>query len=259
MSFPVIEPSRRPLASVERNESAETPRPIQPRTRPVRGRRVHVLGGEATGKTTVARRIGEILDCPVYNLDAVAWLIGDSEFEVLDPMYQPSASVEPRSIEECREIVVDIARQQAWVTEGKYLNWTAELFERADMIVFLDHVRPWTAIGRILRRAGRSALREASRQEGYRRFIRLKSYAVHSRELVVQLLHRIVFEFRPAPGIPSPEGEPSRAAMIATVRPYREKVVWVRRADGVDQLLESLAVRSADGGEHRSPDLPVGS
>ena len=200
-------------------------------------RRVHVIGGEATGKTTLARRIGATLGLPVHNLDAVAWVIGESEFEVLDPLYQPSTHVEDRAHEDRLRLVAQIAAQPSWVTEGKYLGWTGELLERADVIIFLDHVRPWTAIGRILRRATRSAAREAGRPERHGFVARLRSYVVHGWELAVQLLERIAFEVRPARG---DDGEPSRAGMIAALAPYRDKVIRVRRQGDIEGFLATL-------------------
>ena len=202
--------------------------------------RVHVIGGEATGKTTIARRIGGILGCPVHNLDGVAWAIGDSEFTVLDPLYQPSAVVEDRPREDRLRIVGEIADQSTWVTEGKYLDWTTELFERADAIVFLDHVGLVTAIRRILGRAARSAVREAGRTERPGLLTRLRSYIVHGWELAVQILNRIAFEVRPGRAGTSHGGEPTRAAMIAALAPHRDKVVRIRRTDDLERFIATL-------------------
>jgi hypothetical protein len=202
--------------------------------------RVHVIGGEATGKTTIARRIGATLGAPVHNLDGVAWVIGESEFSVLDPLYQPSASVEDRPLEDRLRIVAEIATGPAWVTEGKYLEWTTPLFERADVIVFLDHVGVVTAIRRILGRAARSAVREAGRDERPGLLTRLTGYVVHGWELAVQVLKRVAFELRPARAGMRPGGEPTRAGMIAALVPYRAKVVRIRRAEDIERFIADL-------------------
>ena len=202
--------------------------------------RVHVIGGEATGKTTVARRIGEILGCPAHNLDGVAWVIGDSEFAVLDPLYQPSATVEDRPREDRLRLVAEIAGQPTWVTEGKYLDWTVDLFERADAIVFLDHVGLVTAIRRILGRAARSAAREAGRSERPGFLTRLRSYVIHGWELVRQILNRIAFEVWPARAGMRHGGEPTRAGMLAALAPYRDKVVRIRRPDDLERFIAGL-------------------
>jgi hypothetical protein len=112
--------------------------------------------------------------------------------------------------------------------------------DRADLIVFLDHVPLWTAIARILRRTTRSAVREASHRPRRGLDTRLKAYVIHAVELTVQLYRRIAYEIRPGSGAQPPTGESSRGAIIAALRPYRQKVVRTRRPADVARLLERL-------------------
>ena len=217
-------------------------------------RRIHILGGEATGKTTLSRRLGSTLDAPVHNLDAVAWIVGESDLEVLDPRFQPSAPVAPRPPEGRRQLVAEIAAGDAWVTEGKYVGWTAPLLERADVIVFLDHVPTWRATIHILARAARSAIREARRRRGRDRFLRFRDYAVHGRELAMQLYRRIGYGGRNRPAadaLPADEGEagddPSRAAALASLQPFAAKLVHVRRRSQLEEFMADVEARVAAG------------
>jgi hypothetical protein len=200
-------------------------------------RRIHVLGGEATGKTTLAREIGRRLEAPVHSLDAVAWIVlGESEFQVFDPDYQPSAKVAPRPVAERIRILRELAAAPSWVTEGKHLGWTSELLEEADLIVFLDHVPLWQAVRRILARTGRSAARESRRRRGLRRVLRVRSFTRHAGELAGQLVRRIQWQVGPAGAVVNG----SRAAALASLEPHWDKVVHVRRREDLVALLRWL-------------------
>lgn len=99
-------------------------------------RRIMIIGGAASGKSTLARQLGECLHLPVTHLDAVFWQPGWVEPE-RDPF---NAKV--------REI---IARED-WVIEGNYSATWPERAARADLILFLD-VPTATRVMRAVRRS----------------------------------------------------------------------------------------------------------
>src|SRR5687768_2710628 len=98
-------------------------------------RRVHIMGGQGSGKTTLARRVAALLDTPVYEMDWIGW---------------ERETGRERTEEEKLERVHAIAAGEAWVTEGTMLGWTDPLLRAADTVVWLDV--PWpVAVWRMLR------------------------------------------------------------------------------------------------------------
>jgi adenylate kinase family enzyme len=123
-------------------------------------RRVHVMGGQGSGKTTLAYRLGALLDAPVHELDWVGW---DLETR------------RERSLDERLALVHKIAAQPAWITEGTMLGWTDPLLRAADRIVWLDV--PWrVAAWRMLLRHVRATLAGNNRHPGVRRLLRFIWY-----------------------------------------------------------------------------------
>jgi hypothetical protein len=68
----------------------------------------------------------------------------------------------------------------------------------------------------------------------------LRSKVVHGWELAIQILKRIAFEVGPARGRVGRDGEPTRAAMIAALLPYRNKVIRVCRTEDLERFLAGL-------------------
>lgn len=148
-------------------------------------RRIYIVGGEGSGKTTLATEFMQALGIPRYQLDEVAWKgsVGGS-IPLFDPRYQPPEQLYPRPLEERLKLVRQVAERDAWVAEGKHLWWTAALLARAEMIIWLDHVPFHVAARRILGRAARSGGRSFKQHRGHRKFTRFADYAVHSLSLI---------------------------------------------------------------------------
>jgi hypothetical protein len=226
-------------------------------------RRIHVVGGEATGKTTISRVIGARIGAPVVNTDAIAWeVVGEAQFAVFDPGYQPSAPIVKRPMEDRLALVADIVRQPTWVTEGKHLWWTEELFAQADAILFLDHVSARLATVRILRRAMRSAIREARRQKGLKKVARFGDYARHSVELARQLWHRLgyVRDTGPVPESSDEFSAITRAATLEVLSRYQDKVVHCRTLADLEAFVHGLPEAAApDPGQEPAGGMRPGT
>ena len=83
--------------------------------------RIHVTGNAGSGKTTLGKELGLLLDVDVYGLDKVVW----QEGWVIRP------ANERRRLEE------ELCKKPTWIIEGV----SSVVRESADVIVFLDFSR----------------------------------------------------------------------------------------------------------------------
>jgi adenylate kinase family enzyme len=103
-------------------------------------RRVVILGTAGTGKSTLARRLGECLRIPVIHLDALNW--------------EPGWKALPA--EELRSRLAEALTGDAWITDGNYAILTFDLrMPRADLVIWVERPALHCA-WRVFRRAVRS-------------------------------------------------------------------------------------------------------
>lgn len=103
---------------------------------PSRPSRVLVYGVTGSGKTTLARQIGERLGLPWYSVDDLTW--------------EPGWVQVPTEVQRTRIAV--ICSQTEWVLDTAYGAWADIPLARADLVVGLDFPR-WISLGRLLRRS----------------------------------------------------------------------------------------------------------
>lgn len=103
-------------------------------------KRVLILGCAGTGKSTLARQLGERLDIRVVHLDAMNW--------------QPGWN--PRTPVTFRALVTQAVSADAWITDGNYAVLTFDLrMPRADLVIWLE--RPMhECFWRVFKRACKS-------------------------------------------------------------------------------------------------------
>ncbi len=103
-------------------------------------RRVLIYAVTGSGKTTLARRMGEAIGLPWHSVDdEIGWL--------------PDWVQTP--IEEQHRLAAMICAQDAWILDTAYESWRGLVLDRAELIVALDYPR-WVSLSRLLRRtAGR--------------------------------------------------------------------------------------------------------
>ena len=102
-------------------------------------RRIVVVGTAGSGKTTVGRRLAEILDIPHIELDAVHW--------------GPNWTLP--SVDDFRARVAEALAEECWIADGNYSKVRDITWGRADTLVWLDLgllVCLWWATKRSLRR-----------------------------------------------------------------------------------------------------------
>ncbi|MBX3029589.1 MAG: AAA family ATPase [Chloroflexi bacterium] len=193
-----------------------------------RPRRILILGGQGTGKTTLARAIAAATGWPLHELDLVARHGGGTG---------PERSAEARAVD-----VAAIAASDAWVAEGVHLDWTEPLLTRAERIVWLDHVRGRAASARMVRRFGANAWHEMRTRRGRERFLRVRDYLGHGRDLLVS-----VASTRQA----GSASDPFEVALA----PHARRVIRCRTQADVDEAMARLV---GSGGTRATTSGPVG-
>ncbi len=176
-------------------------------------RRIHIVGGPGSGKTTVALDLGRRLGVPTYDLDEVGYEGGAGDRRPLDA----------RLADVCA-----IAAQPGWVTEGVFLGWTDELLRAADVVLWLDV--PWRVAARhIIARHVRASLAGTNRHPGILRLLRF-----------LRIAKRYYGSSEAGPVVLDNDGNNSRASTSGHLEPFRGKVVHCRSADEVETFLASL-------------------
>jgi adenylate kinase family enzyme len=171
-------------------------------------KRIHIVGGPGSGKTTLAHQIGARLGIEVYELDLIAFT---------GPEYSE------RALSECLADVSLIANRPAWITEGFFILWTEPLLECADIIVWLDNVTWGRSMWRTVYRFASLALREAKHRRGVEKFTRFHDYTRHVRQLI-----QVFFSSRVYYGSPlSPEASQieNRQNTAKHLSFYKDKVI----------------------------------
>lgn len=103
----------------------------------MRPERIIILGNAGSGKSTLSRILGEMLNYPVTHLDRLFWRPG---------------WLKPES-EEFREKVTESVLDTVWINEGNYARRTFDLrLSRADLVIWLNTPRI-TCLFRVLIRS----------------------------------------------------------------------------------------------------------
>src|SRR5918992_2213979 len=88
-------------------------------------KRILVIGSGGAGKSTVARRLGQLLDLEVNHLDKFYW--------------KPGWVESPR--DEWLETVIELINRDSWIIDGNYSGTLELRLQKADTVVFLDMPR----------------------------------------------------------------------------------------------------------------------
>jgi adenylate kinase family enzyme len=88
-------------------------------------RRILVIGSGGAGKSTVARRLGKLLDLEVNHLDKFFWKPGWVE--------SPN--------DEWLQTVTELINRDSWIIDGNYGGTLPLRLQKCDTIVFLDMPR----------------------------------------------------------------------------------------------------------------------
>jgi adenylate kinase family enzyme len=97
--------------------------------------RVLIIGPCGAGKSTLAQRLGPVLDLPVIHLDVLNW----------EPGWVSAAD------DVFRAKLLDAARGPRWIIDGNYGGTLALRLPFADTVIFLDFPR-WRCMSRVVKR-----------------------------------------------------------------------------------------------------------
>ena len=98
-------------------------------------KRIMVVGCGGSGKSTLTKELGKVLDIPIYHLDYYYWL----------PGWVPTPK------QEWDEFVIELAAKPAWIIDGNF-NRTMNLrLDKADTVIFLDYSR-WSCLYGVIKR-----------------------------------------------------------------------------------------------------------
>jgi len=106
-------------------------------------KRVLIIGNPGAGKSTLATRLGKILDLPVIHLDRYFWQPGWIQTES----------------QKWRQKVLELISGERWIIDGNYRNTMDIRIPKADTIIWLDYSRSlclWRAIKRIITGYGKN-------------------------------------------------------------------------------------------------------
>ena len=102
-----------------------------------------MIGSGGAGKSTFAKRLGQLLDIEVVHLDSLYWKSGWVET--------------PKAV--WAERVAELVRRDAWIMDGNYSGTLDIRFEACDTLIFLDMPRRvclWRVVKRFLVYRGRT-------------------------------------------------------------------------------------------------------
>lgn len=86
-------------------------------------KRICIIGGSGTGKTTLANNLGKQLKLPVYHIDGIHYL---KDWEV-------------RNKDERDRIILEKIDEDKWIIDGTYNSTLKQRLEKADFIIYLDY------------------------------------------------------------------------------------------------------------------------
>lgn len=84
--------------------------------------KILIIGSGGTGKSTLARQLGKILNLPVFHLDRYFW--------------RPNWVQTPH--EEWIQQIQQLIEQESWIMDGNYSSTLPQRLQYADTVIFLD-------------------------------------------------------------------------------------------------------------------------
>lgn len=105
-------------------------------------KKITIIGGSGTGKTTLAENLAEELGLPLCHIDGIHHL----------------ANWKIRDQEERDKIILEKVSEPQWIMDGTYHSTLKQRLESADLVIYLDYssvAQVKGAVGRFLKHPGK--------------------------------------------------------------------------------------------------------
>ncbi|MCC7574586.1 hypothetical protein KO361_03255 [Candidatus Woesearchaeota archaeon] len=89
-------------------------------------KKIHIVGGPGSGKTTLSLTLSKEFGLPVFDLDNFYWKSDDYSFKEKEDLIVRDNNLKK------------VLSKKKWITEGVYFNWAWHCFEKAEVIIFLE-------------------------------------------------------------------------------------------------------------------------
>lgn len=178
-------------------------------------RKIFITGGAGAGKTTLGRQLADHLGFRFVELDAVMWNLDGGGDAV-------SAEERQRGVEE-------IAGQSGWVVEGSYVGTVQQIWNKSDLILFVE-VSNFVSLWRIFLRHVRAEISGNNRHKGWWKLLKfMKVVFKANRDSYVGDLE-------------SDNDEPklTLARLVAKRSQYPDKTIVVRDPANIDEILATI-------------------
>ena len=86
-------------------------------------KRICIIGGSGTGKTTLAKNLGKELNLPVYHIDGINYL----------------ENWETRDKTERDKIILEKVNDDKWIIDGTYCSTLKARLKKSDYVIYLDY------------------------------------------------------------------------------------------------------------------------
>lgn len=85
--------------------------------------KITIVGGPGTGKSTLSKNLGKVLNLPVYHIDAIEHL----------------ENWEKRNSKERDDIILNKIEEPKWVMDGTYKTTLKQRVKKSDMVIYLNY------------------------------------------------------------------------------------------------------------------------
>ena len=143
-------------------------------------KKITIVGGPGSGKTTLSNKLSEILNIPVTHIDGIHHLPNWKE----------------RDKSERDSIILKLIENDEWIIDGTYKATLKPRFEAADVIIFLDY-STFTLVKGVMKRFLKNKGKEKAEIPGCKEkmdkefFLYVLNYNKNKRKYIVDNLENI--------------------------------------------------------------------